>query len=50
MTFGGTPAAGGLAVIEVYRDPSDGSDTLAGLAELWTVNLGYTETITAAAW
>jgi hypothetical protein len=46
MTFGGTPAAGGLAIIEVYRDAGDSGDTLAGSAQLWNVNLGYTETTT----
>lgn len=46
MTFGGTPAAGGLAIVEVYRDAGDSGDTLAGSAELWSINLGYTETAT----
>ena len=51
MTFGGTPAAGGLAILEVYRDAGDGSDTLAGSAELWSINMGYTESATEpAAW
>jgi hypothetical protein len=46
MTFSGTPAAGGMWVIQVFRDAADGSDTLASSAELWEVNVGYTESAT----
>jgi hypothetical protein len=46
MTFGGTPAAGSVAVIEVYRDAGDASDTLNSSAELWLINMGYQESAT----
>lgn len=42
ITLAGTPAAGDLAVFEVYRDPADGADTLAADALLIGVKLLYT--------
>ena len=51
LTPGGTAAAGALLKLEVYRDPSDGSDSLVGSAELKQVQIQYTESATEpSAW
>ncbi len=42
LTLAGTPAAGDLAVFQVYRDADNGSDTLAVDAKLLGVRLFYT--------
>jgi len=42
MTLDGTPAAGKYARFIVYRDPTDGADTLAATARLLSVVLTYT--------
>ncbi len=42
ITLAGTPAAGDLAVFQVYRDADNGSDTLAVDAKLLGVRLFYT--------
>lgn len=44
VTIAGTPAAGELCSILIYRDPSNGSDTLAATARLISVVLTYTRT------
>ncbi len=41
LTIAGTPAAGDLAVFQVYRDADDGADTLTGAATLLGVRLFY---------
>lgn len=42
ITIAGTPAAGKYVRFTVYRDPTDGSDTLAATALLLSVVLTYT--------
>ena len=49
MTFAGTPAAGELAFLQVYRDANNGDDDLATDARLIGVKIIYTtDEITAA--
>ena len=42
MTFSGTPAASDLAQFRIFRDSSNGSDTLTGTARLLGVMITYT--------
>jgi hypothetical protein len=42
VTIGNTPASKDLIVIRIYRNPADGSDTLAQDAKLISVTLHYT--------
>jgi hypothetical protein len=44
VTISGTPATGDIVVFQVYRLPSDGSDTMAVDARLHGVKLFYTNT------
>ncbi|MDP9192308.1 MAG: hypothetical protein M3P06_11475 [Acidobacteriota bacterium] len=46
ITPSGTPAAGCMLFVEVYRDPTDGSDTLA--ADAWLMGVEITFGLTAA--
>lgn len=41
ITLGGTPSAGELAQLRVYRDPTNPSDDLAGTARLLGVMIGF---------
>jgi len=50
ITLNGTPAAGKYADFEVYRDPTDGSDTMAEDAKLWGVWIQYQTTVVPSAW
>lgn len=42
ITIGGSPAAGHVIKLEIYRDPAHASDTLAVDAGLWGVTVQYT--------
>jgi hypothetical protein len=42
ITIGGTPSAGSLVSFRAYRNPANGSDTLAATAELLQIRITYT--------